>query len=265
MNGFIFDIRRFSVNDGPGIRTTVFFKGCPLSCWWCHNPEGRSCEIQKAKKVDRIGDKTFIIDEVIGKEINAEEVMNEVDKDSIIYEESGGGVTFSGGEPLLQIEFLKSLLSESHKKYYHNVVDTSGYTHRNNLISILDLVDLFLYDIKIMDDEEHKKYTGVSNKIIFENLEYLLNQNKNVIIRFPVIPGVSDTQININLLLDYIQSYDGSLNEIHLLPYHNIASNKYQKLNMENRINDIPSLYDNDILPIKKVFETAGIKVKIGG
>ena len=265
MNGFIFDIKRFSINDGPGIRTTVFFKGCPLSCWWCHNPEGRSCEIQKAKRIDRIGDKEFSIDEIIGKEISVEEVMKEVDADSIIYEESGGGVTFSGGEPLLQIDFLTGLLTETRKRNYHNTIDTSGYCPENKLSTIINLVDLFLYDIKIMDDNEHKKYTGVSNKIILENLDYLIKQKKNIILRFPVIPGINDTQKNINLLLGYISSFNGSLNELHLLPYHNTASNKYQKLNIDNKLENLTSLVEMDIIPINKVFESAGLKVLIGG
>ena len=263
--GLIFDIKRFSVNDGPGIRTTVFFKGCPLNCTWCHNPEGRFCKIEKSLRTNRIGEKEFVIEEQIGEEMKVQKVMEEICKDLIFYEESKGGVSFSGGEPFYQFEFLKELLISSKELNIHTAIDTSGYTPKENISGVLDYTDLFLFDIKQLVDEEHIKYTGVSNKTILDNLNFIIQKKKNIIIRMPVIPGINDTVININLLKDLISGNNGYINELHLLPYHNIASNKYKKLNIENKFKESLSLNKEVLIPLKKEFERTGIKVKIGG
>jgi pyruvate formate lyase activating enzyme len=265
LKGIIFDIRRFSTNDGPGVRTTVFFKGCPLNCGWCHNPEGRSRETQKATRINRIGEREFRVEEEIGKEMSANEVMKEVLSDVIVYEESGGGVTFSGGEPLEQHEFLLELLKISKKNNLHTVLDTTGYTSPEILGNVIELTDLFLYDVKLMNDGEHIKHTGVTNKGILENLEHILQKKKDVIIRFPVVPGVTDSGKNIQQIKEFIAKHNGSLKEIHLLPFHNIADHKYTKLNAVNNMKGIASLKEKDLLPLKEEFESAGIKVKISG
>jgi pyruvate formate lyase activating enzyme len=265
LNGIIFDIKRFCTNDGPGIRTAVFLKGCPLNCWWCHNPEGRSCEIEKAVRVNKIGNMEFYDDEEIGREATVEDVMDEVIKDSLVYEESGGGVTFTGGEPLFQFEFLEELLIESRLRKIHTALDTSGYTSKENIKGILDLVDLFLFDIKHLEDSEHIKYIGVSNALILENLRFILEHGKKTIIRFPVIPGFNDSRINIDKLKALISLYKESIHEIHLLPFHNIADNKYRKLNTMNKLKDVRSLQQKDLLPLQDELVKLGLKVKIGG
>lgn len=265
MTGLIFDIRRFSTKDGPGIRTTVFFKGCPLSCAWCHNPEGRSCEIQKATRINKIGDLEFSVEDVIGKEMSVDEIMKEVLRDLITYEESGGGVTFSGGEPLGQDVFLLELMKEAKRNNLHTVLDTTGYTSEETLRRIMDYTDLFLFDLKIMNNEKHIEYTGVSNTGILSNLNYILQNGKEVIIRFPVIPGINDTDDNIKEMKEYISQHNGSIKEIHLLPYHNIADNKYNKLKILNTMKDVQSLNEKDLLPLKEEFESIGLKVKISG
>ena len=171
-SGIIFNIKHFAVHDGPGIRTTVFFKGCPLSCRWCHNPESINPNLEEievpyarvsvtAKKCGK---------DTVGKKVQVSEIMSEVLKDVIFYDESGGGITISGGEPLMQPDFLFSLLKECKIHNIHTCVDTSGYAPRKIIESIVDYVDLFLYDIKLLDNEEHVRYTGVKNDRIFQNL-----------------------------------------------------------------------------------------------
>jgi len=265
LKGLIFDIRRFSTKDGPGIRTTVFFKGCSLNCIWCHNPEGRSCEIQKSSRINKIGELEFSIEEYIGYKMSVDEVMKEVLSDTVTYDESGGGVTFSGGEPLEQYSFLCKLLKVSKKNNLHTALDTTGYTSPEILQKVSDYTDLFLYDLKHMNDYEHIKYTGVSNKSILDNLDYLLNNGKDVIIRFPVIPGINDSKENILKMKEYIRNLNGSIKEIHLLPFHNIAHNKYKKLNIVNSMENVISLYEKDLLPMKNEFESLGLRVKISG
>jgi pyruvate formate lyase activating enzyme len=265
MKGTIFDIRRFSVHDGPGIRTTVFFKGCPMGCIWCHNPESRKSNIEEVISEHRIGGKVFPCNEMIGKEMTVSEIIDEVKRDFIFYEESGGGVTISGGEPLYQFNFLKDLLKELGRNNFHTALDTTGYTEENLPEEICGDVDLFLYDIKHMDNDEHIKYTGLPNAGILKNLELLIKLKKKIILRIPVIPGINDTRANFDAIKNLIMKYPGTLNEVHFLPYHNIAENKYRKVGLNNVMKGIPSLSKKDLLPLKNEFETLGIKVKIGG
>jgi pyruvate formate lyase activating enzyme len=265
LKGLIFDVRRFSTKDGPGIRTTVFFKGCTLSCLWCHNPEGKISELQHVTRINRVGVYEFHNDEVIGKRMTVDEVMKEVLSDLITYEESGGGVTFSGGEPLEQNDFLLELMKESKKNNLHTALDTTGYASVETIQGIIDYTDLFLYDLKLMDDDEHIKYTGVSNKSILNNLDFILERGKEVIIRFPVIPGINDTRENILQMKEYIGKHKRNIKEIHLLPYHNIADNKYNKLKVVNAMKDVPNLKEKDLKTMKKEFKSIGLKVKIGG
>ncbi|MFO7890106.1 MAG: glycyl-radical enzyme activating protein, partial [bacterium] len=204
--GTIFDIKKYSIHDGPGIRTTVFFKGCPLRCWWCQNPESQNTKpdiipagISKRKfHIQYKKDK-----ELIGMEMTAEEVMAEIRKDIIFYDESGGGVTFSGGEPLFQPDFLHQLLFKCKKEDIHTAVDTCGYASREVVERIIPLTDLFLFDLKLMDDQEHKKYTGVDFQPIKDNLIFLSNQNSVISIRIPVIPGITDTKVNLDKMIQF--------------------------------------------------------------
>jgi pyruvate formate lyase activating enzyme len=263
-SGVIFDIKRFAVHDGPGIRTTVFFKGCLAHCWWCHNPESQSSEIQTVKKSNKLDGLIFEENESVGREISARELLEELRKDSVYFDESGGGVTFSGGEPLMQPEFLKSILRLCKTENIHTTLDTTGYCSPEIIQSIYNYVDLFLYDLKIMDDKLHQKYTGLSNKQILENLQFLKDEGKNIIIRFPIIPRVTDTTSNIQQILDYLHANNG-IHEINILPFHKIANHKYVRFQIENRMNKTKEPTKREINKLRKRFESAGFKVSIGG
>jgi pyruvate formate lyase activating enzyme len=252
IKGVIFNIQRFSVNDGPGIRTTVFMKGCPLCCGWCHNPEGRDFE-------------PFKLDgETIGKVYTDGELYSEVEKDRIFYEESGGGVTFSGGEPLSQPEFLNSILKLCKENGIQTAVDTSGYADKALFKMILPHTDLFLFDLKLADPVSHLKYAGVSNTEILENLEYLLKKNARVIIRIPMIPKITATDENINSILDILKRVQ-TKPEINLIPYHRIADSKYLRFGLKNIMTGIKELSETELQEYRNQFETAGYTTKIGG
>ncbi len=266
--GLIFDIRRFSVHDGPGIRTTVFFKGCPLSCWWCHNPESRDIRPEQSTKHLALDGRTFEREETTGRWMSVAEVMQEILQDRIFYDESGGGVTFSGGEPMLQVDFLFKLLKACRNEGIHTTLDTSGFSSIASIEKISDWVDLFLYDLKIINEEKHQKYTGVSNKMIIENLRFLYISGKNVILRFPVVPGITDTAENINDMKEvttHLQIFKSSNLQISLLPYHSMAREKYHRFCKSNILEGIPDLKSADLLPLKAEFESIGLVVTIGG
>ena len=263
-SGIIFDIKRFAVHDGPGIRTTIFFKGCLAHCWWCHNPESQSSEIQSVIKTNKLDDLIFEENEIVGRQITADELLTEINKDTVYFDESGGGVTFSGGEPLMQPEFLESILKLCKEENIHATLDTTGYCSPEIIQSIYKYVDLFLYDLKIIDDKLHQKYTGLSNAQILENLKFLQNKEKNIIIRFPVIPDVTDTKTNINQILDYLNSKNG-ISEINILPFHKIANHKYTRFQIENKMNKTKEPSKEEITGIKKRFESTGFKVSVGG
>ena len=265
MQGLIFDIKRYAVHDGPGIRTTVFFKGCPLHCWWCHNPEGIRKEVEEVVTVHKMEGRDYPVTETVGRWMSVEEVMLEVNKERIFMEDSGGGVTFSGGEPLWQTGFLEDLLLACKKEGYHTALDTTGHTSRENIRKIMDLTDLFLYDLKFMDDSKHMKYTGVSNRYIRKNLEFLAAHKKRIYIRFPVIPMVNDDEDNISRTLRFLQSLNAEIEEVDLLPYHAIAVHKYEKFHMEYRMGSVPEPEEEEMERLRGEFEKAGFQVKVGG
>ncbi len=191
-DGIVFRIKKYAIHDGPGIRTTVFLKGCPLACWWCHNPEGQSMEpqpIAPARGGDGAGDP--VRGETVGRRMTVAEVIAQVSRDLIFYDESGGGATFSGGEPLMQPEFLAALLDGCRRERVHTAVDTSGYAPGGVFNAIAARADLLLFDLKLMDDAEHRACTGVSNRPILENLAAAARDGRPLRIRFPVIPGIS--------------------------------------------------------------------------
>jgi len=251
-SGIIFNIQRFSVNDGPGIRTTIFFKGCPLACWWCHNPEGKADGVMK------------INGQTIGKQYTKDELLSIIEKDRVFYDDSGGGVTFSGGEPLAQSGFLLELLKASQKAGIHTAVDTSGYADQDNFQKIIDYTDLFLYDLKLIDPAEHLKYTDISNTEILENLEFLIQSKKTVIIRIPLIPNITATSENLDQIINYLNKFDEKP-EVNLLPYHKIAASKYDKFGFSNQMNNSMELSDQEIKQKFKLFENSGFQVEIGG
>jgi len=265
--GIIFNIQRFAIHDGPGIRTTVFFKGCPLRCWWCHNPESHKIIPEKFDgcNLRRGFDQSFSMDkDEVGKEISVDELMYEIIKDRVFYEESNGGVTFSGGEPLMQPEFLSELLKACKEKGIHTSVDTSGYASTEIINKVADHADLFLYDLKLMNDEDHQKYTGVSNQIILRNLIELDRLGKKIIIRIPVVPKLTDLNENLFAIRGFI-SYLNNIVEVNLLPYHRAGEGKYEKYGRENKMNDTPSPEINNMENILQIFNESKLKVKIGG
>jgi pyruvate formate lyase activating enzyme len=259
ITGIIFNIKRFAIHDGPGIRTTVFLKGCPLKCPWCHNPEGIKKEPEKMYSYKNKH-------ETIGEMISVSEVMEKIEKDTIFYDQSGGGVTISGGEPLMQPEFLESLLKECKKKEIHSALDTSGYADPELFQRFIDLTDLFLYDLKIMEDSDHIKSTGVSNHNILKNLKTLSKHKKRIFIRFPIVPGETDSEGNILKVVEFIRSLN-SVEKIDLLPYHKTAVNKYIRLNKTNPVEGIKPPVTKRLNQIKRKFDSLGLALytNIGG
>ena len=246
MKGIIFEIKRFAVHDGDGIRTTVFFKGCPLRCAWCHNPEGLTSAPQIARYThkcigcgeckkegfvpeDCLGDAQILY----GKEITVEELLPALLEDRDFYETSGGGVTLSGGECLMQADFCTELLMRLKENGIHTAVDTCGFASRAALDKVIPYTDVFLYDVKAYDEDVHIKCTGVSNKQILENLIYLDSIGKDIEIRIPYVPDYNDGQIEkIACFLAQLRS----ITKIRLLPYHNYAGSKYAALHIENTL-----------------------------
>lgn len=298
--GTVFDIKRYAIHDGPGIRTTVFLKGCPLACPWCHNPEGVSpapqlmwwetrclgCEAcLGACRMDAIymSDAGLMVDEsrcemcgccadacfphaleVVGREMTVREVMGEVERDAAFYERSGGGVTFSGGEPLMQPKFLKELLKECKQGGLHAVVDTSGYADADVVSAVMPHVDLFLYDIKAMDEETHLKLTGVSNGRVLSNLKMLVGRGSQVVVRYSVIPGVNDSDGDLDRLGSFVASVGEGM-EVCLLPYHRVGVEKVRRLDRSAE----PSIYRppsaGRMESIRERLQHHGLNIKIGG
>jgi pyruvate formate lyase activating enzyme len=265
MKGVVFDIKRFAIHDGPGIRTTVFLKGCPLRCWWCHNPESQDIKSETDVKRVILDGIPFEKREQIGKLTSVDELMEIIEKEAVFYEESGGGVTFSGGEPMLQNEFLLDVLKALSEKGIHTAVDTCGLAKKESFESILKYTDLFLFDLKHLDRKKHETYTGADNSIILKNLEFLVSKDAKIQIRIPVIGGINDSNGDMQAMLDYLKTFNGKIKDVHLLPYHSFAKNKYNRFQKENKLEGLKDFDKKDLVPIKKMFEADGFKVKIGG
>lgn len=263
--GVIFDIKRFAVHDGPGIRTTVFLKGCPLCCVWCHNPEGINPEIVSVPKTVRMGEKVFTENETVGHLVSVSELMEELLKEKVFMEESGGGVTFSGGEPLIQAEFLLEMLKQCRLEGIHSAVDTTGLATWDTLEKISLFTDLFLYDLKIIDDENHKKFTGVSNKLMLENLVKLSAKGCEYRIRIPLIPEMTYTEKNISDILGFLGELPKKPAGVDILPYHNTAAHKYKRFDMKNDLLAFKSLDKSIIHSLIYRFEQEGYSTTLGG
>lgn len=261
----IFDIKRFAVHDGPGIRTTVFLKGCPLRCWWCHNPESQAMEPFTIDIERKVNGKSVAAKKTYGEKMETAALMEIILRDQHFYEESGGGVTFSGGEPMRQIEELLELLEASKQAGLHTTVDTSGFAKRAHFERILPYTDLFLYDLKHMNPELHKKYTEVDNGLIFDNADYLLENKANLIFRIPVIPGVNTSREEIIRMLGFLEERAEYMKEVHLLPYHRIADNKYFRLRMKQELPEVKEPDQSFMEQLKKDFSKSGLEVIIGG
>lgn len=257
MQGIIFDIKHFAIHDGPGIRQTIFFKGCPLSCWWCHNPESRRADIFSCEKEEIIEGVKVCDTETIGKKYTVDDVMTQVKKDIVFFEESGGGVTFSGGEPLLQYDFVMALQKECKKLEIHTCIDTTGNINSDKLVNAASLTNLFLYDLKHIDDNQHIKYTGVSNKLILNNLKLLDEMGKDIWIRFPLIPGINDEEHDLLSMMDFLSKLKNS-HPISILPYHKIGSHKYERFGIDYKMNGVEEQGKEEVNRIMKLFTDAG-------
>ncbi len=265
MQGLIFSVKRYSIHDGPGIRVTFFMKGCPLSCWWCHNPEGISPEQEMVTEIRKIGETEFTTQELAGKYYSARDILEILEKERIFIEHSHGGVTFSGGEPLMQTDFLLEALAACKSKGYHTAVDTSGYSSELNFRSVMPYTDLFLYDIKHPDESRHFEYTGVSNTLIISNLRMLLREGKNIFIRIPVIPGKNDDPESLEGMKKMFSELKcDNLKQISLLPFHRTGKAKYRKLHLHYRMEETAQPSVVRMKELKEFFEGTGIKVRIG-
>jgi len=297
--GIIFDVKRFSIHDGPGIRTTVFFKGCPLSCPWCHNPEGQAPEPELMLRVNRcigcgaclsvckqgaismdgdvaVTDREKCIAcgacvevcyaearEMAGRELTVAHVMAEIERDIAFYEESGGGVTFSGGEPLLQPAFLLALLQACREWEIHTAVDTCGFATWETLDSIRQHVDLFLYDLKLIDETKHREFTGVSNELSLRNLQALSRLGHDIVLRVPIIPGINDDE-NVRQTGAFAAALP-RLNRVDLLPYHHAGVEKYNRFNKVYRLPEARPPSVERMADLAGILRGLGLQVGIGG
>jgi pyruvate formate lyase activating enzyme len=251
--GNIFKIKKYALHDGPGIRTTVFLKGCPLACRWCHNPEGISFQAG-----DRQGDT------LAGWSASVAQVVAEIEKDRIFYDQSGGGVTFSGGEPTAQPEFLEALLVACRERAIHTALDTSGWASADIFARLADLADLILFDLKIVDSEAHRIHTGQDNGPILANFAALLAGDKPLSVRLPLIADVTDSPSNIDALVALLLS--GSRRPpIDLLPYHAIAGGKYERLGLSNPMADTAPPAPEAVAAVRQRLIQSGFIVTIGG
>ncbi|MBW2611913.1 MAG: glycyl-radical enzyme activating protein [Deltaproteobacteria bacterium] len=298
--GIIFDIKRYAIHDGPGIRTTVFLKGCPLECPWCHNPEGidkdprvvyrknicivcRACiEACPGQALSLTPDGVHTdsarcrhcgacVDacpsgarERVGTIETVQSLFDIIKKDVAFYETSGGGVTFSGGEPLVQADFLLEILQICGREDIHRALDTTGYTDTDTLMRVARHTDLFLFDLKFMDAAKHRHYTGVSNEQILKNLEKLAHHGSRIIIRIPLIPGINDDKDNIENTATFLQHLP-QLEMVHILPYHDFQKNKYAKFSMKYNAGDIEPPSSGRIEEIKARLTDIGLRVAVGG
>jgi len=251
--GIIFDIKEFAINDGPGLRLTVFFKGCQMNCIWCHNPEGLSF----------IPEKNNISGNITGREWDAKELAQYINKYKDVFISSKGGVTFSGGEPLAQSEFILEILY--FLKDIHIILDTSGYCNNEIFKEIITKCNIVYYDLKIIDNEIHKKYTGIGNEKVIENLNILAFSNTAYHIRIPLIQKITDTEDNLNKLADIIISLRNSPKKVDLLPYNKLAGGKYPAYNKIYSFGyENEELNDNNIKNfIKRIEKETNIPVEL--
>ncbi len=262
--GLIFDIRRFCVHDGPGIRTTLFFKGCPLNCLWCHNPESINPGKEHIQKPYKLGDETICKDEVIGQDYSIDDLLDTLIRDHDFYQASKGGVTLSGGEPMMQFDFILGLCTELKKQGIHIALDTSGFAPPHQYIAIGKHIDLVLFDIKHLDPVKHKAYTGQDNEQILNNLDLILGQKLRVFIRFPLIPGINDDDRNLSAMRDLLIRYP-QIEELHILPYHRIANSKYQSLGREFPTDGIMPPSEEYLECAASFLQNQNATIKIGG
>lgn len=276
----IFDIKRYAINDGPGIRTTLFMKGCPLRCVWCHNPEGWASEPQvlfKRSKCISCGTcrrEDFTVDdcptkarELCGREYMMDELMADVEKERDIMEDSGGGVTLCGGEPLMHSEDTLAILRELKRRGFHRTVDTTLFARPEVVDAVAAECELLLIDLKLMDSEKHRRYTGVGNELILENIRRVAEAGHNFRIRIPLIDGINADDANIEataLFLSSLPPWDGT---VHLLPYHDVGKDKHIRMGSRYNPQGIPMATPTETTQQRccQQLEAHGLRVIIGG
>ncbi len=254
--GRIFNIQRFSIHDGPGIRTIVFFKGCLMRCAWCCNPESQRREIESLHENGKI--------KTVGRDVTVPEIMDEILADLPYYRRSGGGVTLSGGEVLCQADFARELLKACKENGLHTAIESAASAPYSEIAKLLPYLDLYLMDIKHLDTKLHKEYTGIGNERILENARLVSRCGVELIIRTPVIPGFNDTAEQIRAISKFAASLDG-VKEHHLLPYHRLGSGKYEGLGRVYALSDIEPPSREKMEYLLSVAEESGLKCQIGG
>lgn len=300
-SGLVFDIKRYAINDGPGIRVTIFLKGCPLSCRWCHNPESISPQVQKmyteskcigcGECVDicpvqacELTPAGIVTDqelcencgqcaevcpakatEMSGHYQSVTDLLKVIEDERPFFDQSGGGVTFSGGEPLLYPKFLKEILDACGHLQIHRTVDTSGLAKTKTLLEVAKRTDLFLYDLKLMDPDQHKKWTGIGNKRILKNLQALAKTGADIQIRIPLIKGVNSDAENIEATAVFVAALPGPLKTIKLLPYHNLAAGKSAKLGQSYEAGPMTEPDEKDLTRVTEQFAAHGLTASVGG
>jgi len=299
VTGWIFNIQRFSVQDGPGIRTTVFIKGCPLACPWCSNPEsqsqgpelahidtlcdgcGRCLPVCETRAISLEGGGIRVERElcdgcgrcvavcapgalrIFGREISVEEALREIEKDAPYYRSSQGGVTASGGEPLRQPRFVAALFERCREAGIHTALDSCGCAPREALRSVLEHTDLLLYDLKLIDDELHTRMLGASNRPILENARFAAASGVPLIIRIPLVPGVTETEENLGALVRFIEELGGGVTAIHVLPYHRLGQGKYRMLDRDYRLGDLTRLPEERVRAVIRRLAALGLPCEV--
>jgi pyruvate formate lyase activating enzyme len=296
--GFISHVMRFALHDGPGIRTTVFLKGCPLACWWCHNPEtqeSRPTLMYSAERCRRclacvdacpagalawvdgapvVGPECSLCGDcadacvsearvLVGRRCSAGEVLDEVERDVPFFDESGGGITISGGEPLSQPRFLGALLAGARERGMHTVLQTCGHAPQDVAVRLCSLADLVLYDLKLMDAAAHERYTGVSNEQILSNLGALAESGVPLVVRIPVIPGINDTEQEQRLLRAFVERH--AVRAVELLPYHAAGTAKYRRIGWDYRLESLAAPAAGRMQELAERFRGATTSIAIGG
>lgn len=299
--GFIYDLQRFAIHDGPGIRTLVYMKGCPLRCLWCSSPQSQKSEPEIMRNeincqmcgrcVDICPDHLITISDegeiiydrklctvcgkcveacpnqalkLIGYHVTTEELYKEINKDSPFYRRSNGGVTVSGGEPTMQIDFVTEFLKRCKQTYIHTAIETCGYVKWEKMEKLLNYVDLVYIDIKHMDPTIHKELTGVSNELILENAKNI-SLIKPMIIRIPVIPSYNDSKENIRAIAEFAAGLGDNLKRIELLPYHRFGTQTYSRIGMKYKLSDVEPPSEDHMIKLKGIVESCGVKAQIGG
>jgi pyruvate formate lyase activating enzyme len=298
ISGWVFNVMRFATHDGPGIRTTVFVKGCPLSCWWCHNPESQSflperlyfdercrhcldcaaqCPQQAIHEIDGAlctSDACALCGncaevcmaearQIAGRRYTLRELIAEVVRDLVFFDDSGGGVTLSGGEPVAQPAFAAALLAACREQGIRTAIETCGFAQPETFRSVALSADLVLFDLKLVDAAKHQRYTGASNRLILANLEDLVARGRPVTVRIPVVPGINDTAEDIAAFADYLGRLHPT--EVNLLPYHRIGADKYRRLGRNYPLPDTPQPAAADLAAFRDTLARAGLHVTLGG